>query len=118
AGAQTDRAFELLSRLYAPFNRQRNRLQRMSPKSAEIVKYASNALLATKISFMNEVARLCDVVGADVEHVRVAVGSDERIGMQFLYPGLGFGGSCFPKDLRALVSTGKDHGVQIRRAHV
>jgi UDPglucose 6-dehydrogenase len=88
----------------------------MSPKSAEIVKYASNALLAVKISFMNEVARLCDVAGADVEHVRVAVGSDERIGMQFLYPGLGFGGSCFPKDLRALVRTGEEHGVPIRVA--
>jgi UDPglucose 6-dehydrogenase len=112
-GVDDDRAFELLSRLYAPFNRQRNRLQRMSPKSAEIVKYASNALLATKISFMNEIAELCDATGGDVEQVRLAVGSDERIGMQFLYPGLGFGGSCFPKDLRALVSTGKEHGVQM-----
>ena len=112
-GADDERAFELLSRLYAPFNRQRNRLQRMSPKSAEIVKYASNALLATKISFMNEIAELCDAAGGDVEQVRLAVGSDERIGMQFLYPGLGFGGSCFPKDLRALVSTGKDLGVQM-----
>ena len=112
-GTNDDRAFELLSRLYAPYNRQRNRIQRMAPKSAEIVKYASNALLAVKISFMNEVARLCDVAGADVEHVRVAVGSDERIGMQFLYPGLGFGGSCFPKDLRALVRTGEDLGVKM-----
>ncbi|HVJ18891.1 MAG TPA: UDP-glucose/GDP-mannose dehydrogenase family protein [Polyangiaceae bacterium] len=112
-GADNERAFEVLARLYAPFNRQRNRLQRMSPKSAEIVKYASNALLATKISFMNEIARLCDVAGADVEHVRVAVGSDERIGMQFLYPGLGFGGSCFPKDLRALVRTGQEYGVPL-----
>ncbi len=112
-GADDERAFELLSRLYAPFNRQRNRLQRMSPKSAEIVKYASNALLATKISFMNEIAELCDAAGGDVEQVRLAVGSDERIGMQFLYPGLGFGGSCFPKDLRALVSTGRELGVQM-----
>jgi UDPglucose 6-dehydrogenase len=112
-GADDERAFELLSRLYAPFNRQRNRLQRMSPKSAEIVKYASNALLATKISFMNEIAELCDAAGGDVEQVRLAVGSDERIGMQFLYPGLGFGGSCFPKDLRALVSTGESLGVQM-----
>ncbi len=112
-GTDDDHAFELLARLYAPFNRQRNRLQRMSPKSAEIVKYAANALLATKISFMNEIARLCDVAGGDVEHVRVAVGSDERIGMQFLYPGLGFGGSCFPKDLRALVRTGEEHGVEL-----
>jgi UDPglucose 6-dehydrogenase len=112
-GTEDDRAFESLSRLYAPFNRQRNRLLRMSPKSAEIVKYAANALLATKISFMNEIARLCDVAGGDVEHVRLAVGSDERIGMQFLYPGLGFGGSCFPKDLRALVRTGEEVGVDL-----
>lgn len=112
-GADNERAFELLSRLYAPFNRQRNRLQRMSPKSAEIVKYAANALLATKISFMNEIARLCDVAGGDVEQVRIAVGSDSRIGMQFLYPGLGFGGSCFPKDLRALVRTGEELGVRM-----
>jgi UDPglucose 6-dehydrogenase len=85
----------------------------MSPKSAEIVKYASNAMLATKISFMNEIANLCDVAGGDVEHVRLAVGADERIGMQFLYPGLGFGGSCFPKDLRALVRTGVDYGLNM-----
>ena len=115
-GTNDDRAFELLARLYAPYNRQRNRIQRMSPKSAEIVKYAANALLAVKISFINEVARLCDVAGGDVEHVRVAVGSDERIGMQFLYPGLGFGGSCFPKDLRALVRTGEDVGVKMELA--
>ena len=112
-GTEDDKAFEALSRLYAPFNRQRNRLLRMSPKSAEIVKYAANAMLATKISFMNEIAHLCDVVGGDAEDVRVAVGSDERIGMQFLYPGLGFGGSCFPKDLRALVRTGEEVGVEL-----
>jgi UDPglucose 6-dehydrogenase len=110
-GARDERAFELLTRLYLPFNRQRNRLHKMDPKSAEIVKYASNALLATKISFMNEVALLCDATGGDVERVRIAVGADRRIGYEFLYPGLGFGGSCFPKDLRALVHTGKEHGV-------
>ncbi len=110
-GTDDDRAFEMLSRLYAPYNRQRNRIQRMSPKSAEIVKYASNSLLAVKISFMNEIAQLCDVVGGDAEQVRIAVGSDERIGMQFLYPGLGFGGSCFPKDLRALIHTGEELGI-------
>jgi UDPglucose 6-dehydrogenase len=115
-GTDDDHAFELLSRLYAPYNRQRSRIQRMSPKSAEIVKYASNAMLAVKISFMNEVAKLCDVAGGDVEHVRIAVGSDERIGMQFLYPGLGFGGSCFPKDLRALVHTGEEHGLTMELA--
>jgi len=116
-GTDDDKAFESLSRLYAPFNRQRNRLLRMSPKSAEIVKYAANAMLATKISFMNEIARLCDVAGGDAEHVRLAVGSDERIGMQFLYPGLGFGGSCFPKDLRALVQTGKELDVDLSVAN-
>jgi UDPglucose 6-dehydrogenase len=116
-GTDDDKAFESLSRLYAPFNRQRNRLLRMSPKSAEIVKYAANALLATKISFMNEIARLCDVAGGDAEHVRLAVGSDDRLGMQFLYPGLGFGGSCFPKDLRALVQTGKELDVELSVAN-
>ncbi|MCA9629838.1 MAG: UDP-glucose/GDP-mannose dehydrogenase family protein [Myxococcales bacterium] len=112
-GTDDDEAFETLRRLYAPFNRQRDRLQRMSPESAEIVKYASNAMLATKISFMNEVARLCDAAGGDVEDVRIAVGSDRRIGFQFLYPGLGFGGSCFPKDTRALVQTGQEFGVEM-----
>jgi UDPglucose 6-dehydrogenase len=115
-GTLDDRAFELLSRLYAPFNRQRNRLIRMSPKSAEIVKYAANALLATKISFMNEVARLCDAAGGDVEDVRIALGADQRIGYEFLYPGLGFGGSCFPKDLRALVRTGQELGLTMNVA--
>jgi len=110
-GTDDDEAFETLRRLYAPFNRQRDRLQRMSPESAEIVKYASNAMLATKISFMNEIARLCDAAGGDVDDVRIAVGSDNRIGFQFLYPGLGFGGSCFPKDTRALVQTGQELGV-------
>jgi UDPglucose 6-dehydrogenase len=85
----------------------------MSPKSAEIVKYAANALLATKISFMNEIAELCDRSGADVEHVRVGIGTDRRIGMQCLYPGLGFGGSCFPKALRALVRTGEELGTSL-----
>jgi len=115
-GTDDDHAFELLSRLYAPFNRQRNRLLRMTPKSAEIVKYAANALLATRISFMNEMARLCDAAGGDVEDVRVALGADHRIGYHFLYPGLGFGGSCFPKDLRALVRTGEEHGIRLEMA--
>jgi UDPglucose 6-dehydrogenase len=88
----------------------------MSPKSAEIVKYAANALLATKISFMNEVARLCDAAGGDVEDVRIALGADQRIGYEFLYPGLGFGGSCFPKDLRALVRTGQELGLTMNVA--
>jgi UDPglucose 6-dehydrogenase len=115
-GTDDDNAFQLMERMYAPFNRQRNRIQRMSPKSAEIVKYAANALLATKISFMNEIAELCTAAGGDVEHVRLALGADRRIGYQFLYPGLGFGGSCFPKDLRALVKTGEELGTPIRVA--
>ena len=113
-GTEDDEAFKVIARLYAPFTRQQNRMQRMSPKSAEIVKYAANALLATKISFMNEIAALCEAAGGDVEQVRVALGSDERIGFQFLYPGLGFGGSCFPKDLRALARTGSELGVPLR----
>ncbi|MEY2935233.1 MAG: hypothetical protein RL033_5982 [Pseudomonadota bacterium] len=115
-GTDDDDAYALMEQLYAPFNRQRNRILRMTPKSAEIVKYAANALLATKISFMNEMAELCTAAGGDVENVRLALGADRRIGFQFLYPGLGFGGSCFPKDLRALVRTGEEFGVPIRVA--
>jgi UDPglucose 6-dehydrogenase len=115
-GTDSDAAFEILRRLYAPFVRQNNRILRMNPKSAEIVKYAANAMLATKISFMNEIAALCDAAGGDVEPVRAALGADTRIGYPFLFPGLGFGGSCFPKDLRALVSTARDLGVTCRVA--
>jgi len=110
-GTDDDRAFEILRRLYAPFCRRQSRIQRMNPKSAEIVKYASNALLASKISFINEISALCEAAGADVEHVRLGMGADSRIGYSFLFPGLGFGGSCFPKDLRALVRTGQELGV-------
>lgn len=115
-GTDSDAAFEVLRRLYAPFVRQNNRILRMTPKSAEIVKYAANAMLATKISFMNEIAALCDAAGGDVEPVRAALGADTRIGYPFLFPGLGFGGSCFPKDLRALVSTAREYGVECRLA--
>lgn len=115
-GTDSDAAFNILRRLYGPFVRQNNRIQRMAPKSAEIVKYAANAMLATKISFMNEIAALCTAAGADVEHVRSALGADTRIGYSFLFPGLGFGGSCFPKDLRALVRTGNELGVPCRIA--
>lgn len=115
-GTDDDRAFEVMRRLYAPFNRQRGRIQRTSPKTAEIVKYAANALLATKISFMNEIARICDATGGDVEDVRIGIGTDKRIGTHFLYAGLGFGGSCFPKDLRALVNTGNELGISMRVA--
>jgi len=113
-GTNDDEAFAVIRRLYAPFVRRQNRILRMSPKSAEIVKYASNALLATKVSFINEIAGLCEAAGADVEHVRQGVGADARIGYSFLFPGLGFGGSCFPKDLRALVSTAEQLGVRCR----
>jgi UDPglucose 6-dehydrogenase len=115
-GTDSDHAFEVMARLYAPFNRQQNRVIRMSPQSAEIVKYAANAMLATKISFMNEIARICDATGADVEDVRIGIGTDKRIGTHFLYAGLGFGGSCFPKDLRALVNTGNELGISMRVA--
>jgi UDPglucose 6-dehydrogenase len=115
-GTDDDAAFETLRRLYAPFFRRQSRIQRMSPRSAEIVKYASNALLATKVSFINEMAALCEAAGADVEHVRLGMGADNRIGYSFLFPGLGFGGSCFPKDLRALVRTGLELGVHCRLA--
>jgi UDPglucose 6-dehydrogenase len=109
-GTDSDSAFAVLRRLYAPFLRQNDRILRMSPCSAEIVKYAANALLATKISFMNEIAALAQAAGGDVEHVRAALGADSRIGYPFLFPGLGFGGSCFPKDLRALVQAATELG--------
>jgi UDPglucose 6-dehydrogenase len=112
-GTDDEQTFETMAKLYAPFNRQRDRILRMSPKSAEIVKYGANAMLATKISFMNEISELCEIAGGDVEDVRTALGADHRIGFQFLYPGLGFGGSCFPKDLRALVRTGQEHDVNL-----
>jgi UDPglucose 6-dehydrogenase len=115
-GTDSEAAFGVLRRLYAPFSRQTDRFLRMSPKSAEIVKYAANAFLATKISFINEIAALADAAGADVEHIRTALGADSRIGHAFLFPGLGFGGSCFPKDLRALVQTGEELGAPCRIA--
>ncbi|HEY5956069.1 MAG TPA: UDP-glucose/GDP-mannose dehydrogenase family protein [Polyangiaceae bacterium] len=115
-GTDSDVAFSVLERLYAPFVRQNNRIQHVSACSAEIVKYAANALLATKISFMNEIAALADAAGGDVEQVRLALGADSRIGYSFLFPGLGFGGSCFPKDLRALVQTAGRLGVPCRVA--
>ncbi len=100
----------IFRRLYAPFNRNRDRLVLMDRKSAEITKYAANAMLATRISFMNEIGRLCDRVGADVEAVRIGLGSDPRIGPHFLYAGVGYGGSCFPKDVKALRATGLEYG--------
>ncbi len=104
-GASSERAKEVMGRLYAPFVRQGNPVIFMDEKSAELTKYAANSFLATKISFMNEIAQLCELLGADVDMVRKGVGSDERIGRRFLFPGIGYGGSCFPKDVQALVKS-------------
>ena len=106
-GCETERAETLLRKLYAPFVRSHDRIQVMRPRDAEMTKYASNALLATKISFMNEIAELCDELDVDVEKVRAGVGADSRIGYSFLYAGCGYGGSCFPKDIKALIHTAK-----------
>lgn len=111
-GTSSNEAREIMHRLYEPFVKRQDCIKFMNEESAEIVKYASNAFLATKISFINEIAELCEVTGADIEHIRIGMGADSRIGYQFLYPGLGFGGSCFPKDLRALVKTCLDHKVR------
>jgi UDPglucose 6-dehydrogenase len=109
-GAEDPRSIELLRTLYAPFNRNHGRLLVMDVRSAELTKYAANAMLATKISFMNELANLAERVGADIEHVRVGIGSDPRIGYDFIYPGCGYGGSCFPKDVQALERTAAEAG--------
>ena len=100
---------KVMERLYKPFVRQGNPIIFMDAKSAELTKYAANAFLATKITFMNEIANYCEIVGANVDQVRIGIGSDERIGKRFLFPGIGYGGSCFPKDVQALVKAGKDH---------
>jgi UDPglucose 6-dehydrogenase len=113
-GSDDARATLLMRALYAPFMRNHERLVVMDVKSAEFTKYAANAMLATRISFMNELARLADRVGADIEWVRKGIGSDPRIGTHFLYPGTGYGGSCFPKDVKALIRTARDHGVPLR----
>lgn len=109
-GVESDRARELMSKLYRPFLINNFRVLFMDIPSAEMTKYAANAMLATRISFMNEIANLCDRVGADVEMVRKGIGSDARIGNKFLYPGCGYGGSCFPKDVKALAHTAREHG--------
>ncbi|MGQ0506334.1 MAG: UDP-glucose dehydrogenase family protein [Myxococcaceae bacterium] len=111
-GASTDRARKLMGELYAPFVRTENPILYMDPRSAELTKYAANAMLATRISFMNDIAALCDRVGADVDFVRKGMGSDARIGYPFLFPGIGYGGSCFPKDVKALVATARDFGIE------
>jgi UDPglucose 6-dehydrogenase len=110
-GAASERARGIMAELYAPFVRTEGPIYFMDPRSAELTKYAANAMLAARISFMNEVAVLCERVGADVDSVRKAMGSDERIGQKFLFPGCGYGGSCFPKDVKALISTARSHGL-------
>ncbi|MBZ4203101.1 MAG: UDP-glucose/GDP-mannose dehydrogenase family protein [Methylovulum sp.] len=109
-GTDNPRTAELLKVLYAPFNRSHERIITMDVKSAELTKYAANAMLATKISFMNELANLAELLGADIEHVRNGIGSDSRIGYSFIYPGCGYGGSCFPKDVKALERTAQQMG--------
>ena len=113
-GTDNPRTTELLRMLYTPFNRNHDRIIAMDVPSAELTKYAANAMLATKISFMNEMANIAELVGADIEHVRQGIGSDRRIGFQFIYPGCGYGGSCFPKDVQALSRTAKAIGYDAR----
>lgn len=113
-GTADDQAQQQLSELYAPFCRNHEKLMFMDNRSAELTKYAANAMLATRISFMNELANLSEFLGADIESVRKGIGSDPRIGYHFIYPGCGFGGSCFPKDLRALLHTAEHSGMPLR----
>lgn len=113
-GTSSDRAREVLEELYKPYVRQGNPIIFMDEKSAELTKYAANAFLATKITFMNEIANFCEKVGADVDKVRAGIGSDSRIGKRFLFPGIGYGGSCFPKDVQALAKSGKEEGYDFR----
>lgn len=113
-GTSSAKAGAIMKRLYEPFVRQGNPIIIMDERSAEVTKYAANAFLASRISFMNEVANLCDRVGADVDKVRIGVGSDSRIGRHFLYAGIGFGGSCFPKDVQALLRTARRHGYDFK----
>lgn len=109
-GADAEYAFDVMKQLYSPFFRTHDRFITMDIRSAEMTKYAANAMLATKISFMNEIANICEKVGADVNKVRIGIGSDKRIGYSFIYPGTGYGGSCFPKDVKALKKIAEEHG--------
>ncbi len=113
-GAEDADAIATMRELYAPFQRNHDRLQVMDIRSAELTKYAANAMLATRISFMNELALLAERLGADIEHVRLGIGSDPRIGYHFLYPGAGYGGSCFPKDVMALLRTAQENGLELK----
>ena len=108
-GTSSERARKIMEQLYKPFVRQGNPVIFMDEKSAELTKYAANSFLVTKITFMNEIANFCELVGADVDKVRIGIGSDDRIGKRFLFPGIGYGGSCFPKDVQALVKSGNEH---------
>ncbi|HYS10694.1 MAG TPA: UDP-glucose/GDP-mannose dehydrogenase family protein [Myxococcales bacterium] len=110
-GTSSEKARAIMAELYAPFVRTESPIYFMDPRSAELTKYAANAMLAARISFMNEVAMLCERVAADVDSVRKAMGADERIGQKFLFPGCGYGGSCFPKDVKALIATARNHGM-------
>ncbi|HEX8698288.1 MAG TPA: UDP-glucose/GDP-mannose dehydrogenase family protein [Myxococcaceae bacterium] len=112
-GADSERARKVMGDLYAPFVRTENPIFYMDTRSAEMTKYAANAMLATRISFMNDMAALCEKVGADVDFVRKGLGADRRIGYPFLFPGVGYGGSCFPKDVKALVATGREYGLEL-----
>lgn len=111
-GTDSPRAAALMRELYAPFARTRDKIIVMGVRSAEMTKYAANCMLATKISFINEIARICEKAGADVRDVRNGIGSDSRIGYQFIYPGVGYGGSCFPKDVKALIQTAREAGIE------
>jgi UDPglucose 6-dehydrogenase len=113
-GADSDRARAVMSDLYAPFVRTNKPILHMDVRSAELTKYAANCMLATRISFMNEMARLCELLGANVDHVRKGIGTDSRIGFPFLFPGPGYGGSCFPKDVQALVQTASEVGYDLK----
>lgn len=113
-GVSSEKAAEVMRELYDPFVRTNNPILVMDVPSAEMTKYAANAMLATRISFMNEISNLCDQVGADIDSVRVGIGTDSRIGMSFLFPGIGYGGSCFPKDVQALIRTADENGIELR----
>jgi UDPglucose 6-dehydrogenase len=113
-GTSSERARKLMEELYKPFVRQGNPIIFMDERSAELTKYAANAFLAAKITFMNEIANFCEAVGADVDKVRIGMGSDTRIGKRFLFPGIGYGGSCFPKDVQALAKSGKEAGYEFQ----
>ncbi len=113
-GVESEKAQKIMEKLYKPFTLNSNPVIFMDIPSAEMTKYAANAMLATRISFMNDIANLCEILGADINMVRKGIGSDPRIGNQFIYPGIGYGGSCFPKDIRALIKTARKHNYQMR----